>query len=102
MKNIKIKEYSIPLDGNGKMSTTLNLIDIAIKQPIPGGFDATSIRKIIRIEDAISNMKDKSVLILEDADYDFLKSKVDSSKWGTPHRDILDFIDSITEAKSKK
>jgi hypothetical protein len=69
-----------------------------IRQPLDRqkGADITEIRQSIRIMDALD--KANGTLELEDADWQFLKSKIDAMPWAIIDRRILELVDDVTGA----
>jgi hypothetical protein len=74
-------------------------IRTVIRQPLDSqrGVSIDEMRRGIRILDKLDASTD--ILELEDADYDHLKAKVEVMQWGMVERNLLDFIDTVLNAK---
>jgi len=64
------------------------------------GATIEEIRKRIRILDALESAKD-GVLLVEDADWDLLRTLFNSFRFGAAQRGLLDIADEINNATSK-
>lgn len=75
------------------------IIEQAVRIPLDRQTGATvdEMRKGIRILDALDSVKNE-VLELEDADWEFLKQKVEKFPWAGTDRRFLQFHDDITGA----
>lgn len=92
MKTIQNKETSIK--SGDVLIKYSNLINTCINNIDPQkGATASDMRSAIRVMDAV----EKEVIELEDADFAFLKQKVNEMKWAIIHKDVLAFIDYINE-----
>lgn len=100
MIELKIKEYSIAFDKERKANTK-DFIKMALDQPPQGGFNRDLLKKSDRIDKAIEKEKD-GIIILEDQDIEFLKTRVSQCHWSTRSKDILDFLNIIDDLKSEK
>jgi hypothetical protein len=76
-----------------------SVIEQAIRVPLDRQQGATidEMRKGIRVLDALDKSRDQ-VLELEDADWDFLKQKVEKMPWAMVDRRFVQFHDDITQA----
>jgi len=76
-----------------------NLIEGAVRVPLDRQMGATieEMRKGVRILDALDQARD-DVLALEDADWEFLKTKVDKLPWAGTDRRFVQFYDDIMQA----
>jgi hypothetical protein len=76
-----------------------DIIENAIRIPLDRQSGATidEMRKGIRILDALDAAQ-QDVLSLEDADWEFLKSKVERFPWGGTDRRFVQFYDDIMHA----
>jgi len=101
MKQIQVKKYNIPLTKGGKTATTIELIDLALKQPPKGGFDRGELREIARVRKAVDSIKD-GIFEIEDSDFDTLLDYVLNSKWVVADLDILTWMDDIEAYKDDK
>ena len=75
------------------------LVEAAARMPLDPqkGADIAEMRKGIRILDALDQARD-DVLALEDADWEFLKTKVDKMPWAGTDRRFVRFYDDIMQA----
>ena len=75
------------------------IIEQCVRVPLNRETGATidEMRKGIRLLDALDRSK-QDVLELEDADWDFLKQKVDKMPWAGTDRRFVQFYDDITGA----
>lgn len=76
-----------------------NIIENVVRIPLDRQQGATidEMRKGIRILDALDAAQ-QDVLALEDADWEFLKSKVEKFPWAGTDRRFLKFYDDVTGA----
>jgi len=76
------------------------VLSLVIKSPLDprAGMDLDEQRKSIRILDKVEAAKTGTMLTLEDADYDFLVSKLKAFKWGTADRRIVELVDNVLDA----
>lgn len=90
---------------NEKESLTYGeLIMTCVKSPLiingqPQGYDYESLKKIKRVDDVIGSDKLITDYSFEDADFEFVKSKVQSMPWGIYSVEILNFVTYILEIK---
>jgi len=75
-------------------------IEQCIRVPLDRQSGATidEMRRSIRVLDALDATSPSGVLELEDADWEFLKQKVEKMPWGIVDRRIVRFNDDIMEA----
>lgn len=75
------------------------VIEQAIRVPLDRQTGSTidEMRKGIRVLDALDAAKN-DVLELEDADWDFLKLKIEKMPWGMTDRRLVQFYDDVTNA----
>ena len=76
-----------------------DIIENAVRIPLDRQAGATvdEMRKGIRILDAL-DASQEDVLQLEDADWEFLKQKVEKFPWGGTDRRFIRFYDDVTGA----
>lgn len=76
-----------------------SLIEQAIRVPLDrqGGATIDEMRRGIRVLDALDTAQDH-VLVLEDADWQHLKTKVEHMPWAMVDRRFIQFHDDIMEA----
>jgi len=79
--------------------TYRRMIEDAVRVPLDRDKGATidEMRKGIRVLDALDATQD-DVLVLEDADWEFLKHKVEKMPWVMVDRRFVQFHDDITGA----
>lgn len=65
----------------------------------PQGYDYETLKKIKRVDDVIGADKLVTKYSFEDADFDFIKSKVQAMPWGAYSVEIIKFITYILEIK---
>jgi len=80
------------------------LIMTCVKSPTisngqPQGYDYETLKKIKRVDDVIGTDKLVKEYSFEDADYEFIKSKVQSMNWGIYSAELINFITYILELK---
>jgi hypothetical protein len=105
MKRISLKSLADPRWPAGSDGYEANLvsyravIEQAIRLPLDrqGGATIDEMRKGIRVLDALDMALD-DVLVLEDADWDFLRSKVNAMPWGMVDRRLVTFYDDVMGA----
>ncbi len=71
------------------------LIDISIKQQVEGGFDYDTIDKILRVRKQMKHLSQANTFDLEDADFTFVKDKVNSIRWNIADEALLEFRNYI-------
>lgn len=76
-----------------------NIIENAVRIPLDRQSGATvdEMRKGIRILDALDEAQ-QDVLALEDADWEFLKNKVEKFPWAQTDRRFIRFYDDVMQA----
>lgn len=89
------KEYS---------QTYGELIMTCVKTPLivqgqPQGYDYETLKKIQRVDSVIGTDKLVKEYSFEDADFEFLKSKVSGMSWGIYSSELIDFVTYIVELK---
>ncbi len=62
------------------------------------GLSISDIRQAVRVLDGLEG--NGAVLQLEDADYSFLKKKIENYKFGLAHKNILTFVDDVLNAQT--
>ena len=96
MKTIELKVIPAPrVDGtNGQIDYKAQLA-LILRAPIDvrGGMDIEEVRKSNRVLDALE--KADKVLKLEDADYEFLGTKVRSARFAIASKAIEQFVDDV-------
>lgn len=77
-----------------------NIIENAVRIPLDRQSGATvdEMRKGIRILDALDAAIGDAPLELEDADWEFLKSKVEKFPWAQTDRRFIRFYDDVMQA----
>ena len=75
------------------------LVEAALRNPLDRQTGATipEMRQSIRVLDALDRTEDE-VLVLEDADWQHLKAKVEKMPWAMVDRRVLQFCDDIIDA----
>ena len=95
MKTVENKKLTI----SGNIEKYSDLILACLKNPPQGGYDVTEMRKRIKAMDIIE--KGGETLEFEDADFDCIKRCVNSMRWGSVHREIIEFVDYISGLQSE-
>lgn len=106
MKRILLKSLPDPRFPLGTAEYEANRVDYrsvieqAIRVPLDRQTGATidEMRKGIRVLDALDATNGDDVLTLEDADWEFLKSKVERMPWAMVDRRFVEFYDDIVGA----
>lgn len=101
MKTITNKSTEITIaDESGKTNfmTYADLIKICLNNPPKNGWTTDEMRKRIKIEDKLEDLKAEDDISLEDAEFDKV---VECSKvpWQFKHKDIIAFEDTLLSAK---
>ena len=91
MKTVDNKKLNIP----GNVKKYSDLIMLCVKNPPQGGYEVLEMRKRIRVMDVID--EENELLEFEDADFDCIKQCVKNMRWGFAHKEIINFVDYITE-----
>ena len=116
MKKLDIKTTTLELrkltgkvSDEGKMSDTCDLIEVTLDSIPQGGFTPKDIRDRNRIQVSVDKFREerskakdsdktpKSVLTLEDADYENLKTTVNSSRWASREKPLQEFLDTFNK-----
>lgn len=79
-----------------KESATYGELIMTCVKSVERGYDYETLKKIKRVDDVIN---DGLEFTFEDADFEFIKSKVQSMQWGVYSNEILNFITYIIELK---
>lgn len=95
MKRIENKKLSL----SGSVENYADLIMLCMNHPPQGGYDIAEMRKRIKVMDVVAESGDS--IEFEDADFACVKQCVSDMRWGFAHKDILDFIDHITDGKKE-
>jgi|SRR5215472_12076833 len=94
-------KFASPSDPNYEANRVdyRNLVEQAIRLPLDrnAGASIDEMRKGLRVLDALDAVKD-GVLALEDADWEFLKTKVEKMPWAITDRRFVQFYDDIHDA----
>jgi hypothetical protein len=69
------------------------------RHPSKEGIDVAEMRRRIRVIDVIE--KDGELLEFEDSDYDCVKRCVESMRWASIHKEIIEFVDYICSHNQK-
>mgnify|MGYP003660178648 CR=1 FL=1 len=81
-----------------------DLVMMCVKSPTisngqPQGYDYETLKKIKRVDDVIGTDKLVKEYSFEDADFEFIKTKVQAMNWGVYSVEIINFITYIVELK---
>lgn len=98
MVTIKNKTTDLNLTENQKL-TFFDLYKTALKQPPQGGFGLDEMRKGIKLLDAMD--KDNETAKVENVEFEYLKEKVNSAKWGSVEKVIIEATDYLNNLKSE-
>jgi len=98
---LSLPDPRFPLGAEGYEANRVDyrlIIDQSLRVPLDRTTGATidEMRKAIRVLDALDKARD--VLELEDADWEFLKLKVEKMPWGVVDRRFVQFYDDVTTA----
>lgn len=102
-RQIELKQLSIVKKGEPDAPFNYkDTLELILKAPTPGqqGFSLDDIRKCNKIQDQLDAAKD--VVVLEEAEYNYIKTKVTGFRWGMPHKVIEDFCDDVFNAQKVK
>lgn len=97
MKTIPNKRTTIE-EGEG-LVTYAQLMKIVMSQRKPEGFSTEEMRKDFRVIDAIESKFKTEEISLEDADFEYFKSKLKAMRWSGAHKDVIKFEDDINAIK---
>ena len=112
MKRIPLKSLPDPRFTAGTQEYEANLVDYravieqAVRVPLDrqAGASIDEMRKGIRVLDALEDSEPglhpdaDDVLVLEDADWDYLKTKVEKMPWSMVDRRFVEFYDDVMGA----
>lgn len=79
-----------------KLTATDNDVLLAILETAPGGMDIGEVRRAIRVMDKVEQATD--VLVLEDAEYEYLKARFAQTKFVRVTRELVDLADRLDGA----
>lgn len=104
MKHIELLKVPDPRFEPGDALYSVNLVDyrVVIEQAVRVPFDRQNgatideMRKGIRVLDALDSAN--GTLELEDADWEFLKQKVERMPWAAVDRRFVKFYDDVVQA----
>ena len=101
MKLIPLKKVEMVVLGEKQELEYKPLIQVIIETPASQerGTTVDEMRKSIRILDALEKSED--VLQLEDADYDYLKSRINNARFSSNNKAFVDFVDCVNEQNIK-
>lgn len=91
MKRVENKKLTLP----GGTENYADLLVLCVNEPPQGGYDVAEMRKRIKIMDVIGEGGD--FFEFEDADFACIKQCVEGMRWNFAHKDILNFIEHVTE-----
>ena len=92
MKKIKNKKTTI--QGENGVLNYAELAKLCVNQPKQGGYTVTDMQQRLRILDKLDKKGD--VIEIEDADFEVLKPLVKNMKWAIIHKDLVDFVNYLT------
>lgn len=98
MKILELKKTSLKLNED-KEATYKDLILFCVNAPKQGGFSIQEIRQRLKITDAVEASDD--MLQLEDTEAQALEEIIAEFKWGSVHKDIVQFVEDIQNMKDK-
>ncbi len=94
MKTIENKETEIDADGKGTMATYGDIIKGVLETvPLGQGVTISDMRMAINVVGAIDSSNGK--IKLEDAEFDYMKKKLNENQWGIVHKDIVEMVEYI-------
>jgi len=93
MKKLRFTTTNIVFGPPGEPKNSSGLMLACLNNPSREGIDVVTMRKRIRVIDAIEAAKEKkkTTIEIEDADFETLKVCAASMRWGMVHKDILAF-----------
>lgn len=94
MKTIENKKTELKDDKDGYMDYK-DLITFCMNQTPQGGLGLQDMRDRFRISNAIE--KGNGKIKLEDSDVENLKGIVGNVKWGSYHKDLLEFLEMMEQ-----
>lgn len=108
MKRIYLKSLPdprFPLGSEGYEANRVDyrsVIEQAIRVPLDrqAGASIDEMRKGIRVLDALDATENDDILMLEDADWEFLKTKIERMPWAMVDRRFVEFYDDVMGATS--
>lgn len=109
MKYIELK--SVPsgaIRGFTEDGTPIPFPDISFADHIrnmcqqdPNGMSVAAVRSAVRILDALDAQRDKTHLALEDADYDYLRARLERTTFTVASSGVVALIDAIESASTE-
>jgi len=93
MKTIELKTVPMTVLGKTQEFEYRGMIQVILESPAnpEKGAGIDEVRKCIRILDVLE--KSESELVLEDADFDFLKDRILKTKFTSNNKVFVDFVD---------
>ncbi len=96
-RTIELREFKFGDGEKAASQTSAELLNTILLSAPQGGFEPTEIRKVIGLLDRVEAAN--GAVVFEDADYEYVKHRVESFRWGFAHKAVLQFLDSIAAAE---
>lgn len=94
MRRIQLKV--VPVDGENDLSYKEHLVTLAeIPMDQQKGVGIEEMRKSVRLLDKIEQAPEEGFIDLEDADFEFLKQKLEKVTFKRTSRELLQFLDDV-------
>lgn len=87
---------TIPLKSESGVEYAPHLKQLVAAPPNDNGFGLQEMRQAIRVLDILDT--DMDTVDLEDADYNYLKTRIEKARFKFAHKDILCMVDDILSA----
>jgi hypothetical protein len=97
-KEIPLKEIEIEKGGAKEKFNYKQNIERILDFTPQGGFSLGDVRLCNKIQKVIDSSNGS--LVLEENQWNFLKKKLESFRWGAPHPAIEEFADAILKAET--
>jgi len=109
METFQNKEFDLPVGEqvdkkNPTRNTTFADIVVSLMQSPPkNGWDTSSMRSALKIEDLFKPIQDKpeETVQIEDADLEYLKKQVENATYSIKHRGIIEFDEYVKSLPKK-
>lgn len=99
MKHIPLKTVDLEIGGQTiELAYHKQLVEILRHPADPA--DLAEVRQAVRVLDRLDDTApDAPALVLEDADYAYLRERVLAARWPVIDRVLLQFVEDVTEVK---
>lgn len=101
MKSIRLKETTIESSQPGAADFTLKYREeyLRMVEVYPEGITVSQMRSALRVITALKKAGPTSLLVLEDADWEYLKTRAENFRFGLAAPEIVEMVDAVINAE---